>query len=386
MRRRHDRPHPTLSRSQAREREKKGAAQIPSPAKWEREGPVAKRWEGEGEIGYKRGVFVNPTSLHLALIFAATLAASLALTGLLRRWLLHRQILDQPNERSAHTTPVPRGGGIAVLLVLLPCWGLIEPALWPLLIAGAGLGAAGWRDDVRGLSAWPKLLAQAIAVAAGLYVLGPMTGGFLPLPLDLLLAGIAWLWFVNAFNFMDGIDGIAGIEAVSIALGLTVLGLWFADFGDLAALGAALAGAALGFLFWNWHPAKLFLGDVGSQALGYLIGFLLLRIAGEGAWAAALILPLCFLADATWTLLKRLKAGANIMAAHAEHIYQEAVRRGRNHAQVATAVLVANLALMCFALGAEMGERPISLAGAALTVFVLARKLLTAPVAAPEQH
>jgi UDP-N-acetylmuramyl pentapeptide phosphotransferase/UDP-N-acetylglucosamine-1-phosphate transferase len=328
-------------------------------------------------------MIADPTSLHLALIFTATLAASLALTGLLRRWLLDRQILDRPNERSAHITPVPRGGGIAVLLVLLPVWAFIEPALWPLLLAGAGLGAAGWWDDVKGLSAWPKLTAQAVAVAAGLYVLGPVSGGILPLPLDFLLAGIAWLWFINAFNFMDGIDGIAGIEAISIALGLTALGLWFADFGDLAALGAALAGTALGFLFWNWHPAKLFLGDVGSQALGYLIGFLLLRIAGEGAWAAALILPLCFLADATWTLIKRAKAGANIMAAHAEHIYQEAVRRGRNHAQVATAVLVANLALVCFALGAEMGERPISLTGAALTVFVLGRKLLTAPVAAP---
>ena len=98
---------------------------------------------------------------------------------------------------------------------------------------------------------------------------------------------------------MDGIDGIAGVEAISIALGLTVLGLWFTSFGDLAALATALAGAALGFLFWNWHPAKIFLGDVGSQALGYLIGFLLLRVAAEGAWAAALILPLYFLVDAS---------------------------------------------------------------------------------------
>ena len=329
---------------------------------------------------------VDPESLHLALIFALSLAASLALTGLLRLWLQRREILDQPNERSAHTTPVPRGGGIAVLLVLLPGWALIEPRLWPVLLAGAFLGLAGWWDDVKGLGPWPKLAAQAIAVAAGLAFLGPITGGLLPVPLDLLLAAVLWLGFVNAYNFMDGIDGIAGVEAISIALGLAVLGLWLADFGDLAALACVLAGAALGFLFWNWHPAKLFLGDVGSQSLGYLIGFLVLRSAGEGAWAAALILPLYFLADAGWTLLKRLKAGKNIMAAHAEHIYQQAVRRGRNHAQVAIAVLIANVALVLFALGAELGERPVCLAGAALTVLVLARRLLTPPIVPAQRN
>ncbi len=329
---------------------------------------------------------IDPESLHLALIFGLSLTASLALTGLLRRWLMRRQILDHPNERSAHTVPVPRGGGIAVLLVLLPCWAWIEPQLWPILLAGAFLGLAGWWDDVKGLSPWPKLAAQIVAVAAGLMFIGPVTGGLLPMPLDLLLAGVLWLGFVNAYNFMDGIDGIAGVEATSIALGLTVLGLWFADLGDLAALACALGGAALGFLFWNWHPAKLFLGDVGSQALGYLIGFLLLRIAGEGAWAAALILPLYFLADTGWTLLKRLKAGKNILAGHNEHIYQVSVLRGRNHAQVAMAVLIANLALVLFALGAELGERPVSIAGAALTVLVLARRLLTPPIVPAERN
>jgi UDP-N-acetylmuramyl pentapeptide phosphotransferase/UDP-N-acetylglucosamine-1-phosphate transferase len=338
------------------------------------------------KIGYKRLVSADPASLYLALIFGLCLAASLALTGLLRRWLLSRQILDRPNERSAHTMPVPRGGGIAILLVLLSVWAWIEPGLWLVLLAGAGLAAAGWWDDVKGLGPWPKLIAQAIAVAIGLHFLGPVTRGWLAAPLDLLLAGFAWLWFVNAFNFMDGIDGIAGVEAISIALGLTVLGLWFASYGDLAALATALAGAVLGFLFWNWHPARIFLGDVGSQGLGYLIGFLLLRVASDGAWAAALILPLYFLADASFTLLKRLKAGKNIMSAHADHIYQESVRRGRSHAQVATAVLIANVALVLFALGAEMGERPISLAGAALTIVVLARRLLTPPLSASQSN
>ena len=321
-------------------------------------------------------MIADPISLRLALIFGGTLAASLVLTGLLRHWLLHRQILDRPNERSAHAVPVPRGGGIAVLAVLLPAWVLLAPQLWPLLLAAAALGAVGWWDDLKGLRPWPRLVAQGLAVALGLWQLGPVMHGLLPAPLDLALSALLWLWFVNLFNFMDGIDGIAGVEAISIGLGLVVIGLWFATFGDLAALSAGLVGAVLGFLYWNWHPAKLFLGDVGSQALGFLLGFLLLRTAADGAWAAALILPLYFLADASWTLLRRTIARENIMSAHAQHIYQQAVRLGRNHGEVASAVLLANLALIAFALGAEMGERPVSLAGAALTVLVLARRLL----------
>jgi UDP-N-acetylmuramyl pentapeptide phosphotransferase/UDP-N-acetylglucosamine-1-phosphate transferase len=332
-------------------------------------------------MGYKPWMIADPTSLRLAVIFGAALAASLALTGLLRHWLLSRQILDRPNERSAHTTPVPRGGGIAILAVLLPAWALIAPALWPLLLAATALGAVGWWDDLKGLDPWPRLIAQGLAVGLGLWQLGPVTQGLLPAPLDLALSAIAWLWFVNLFNFMDGIDGIAGVEAISIGLGLVVIGLWFTNFGDLAALSAGLVGAVLGFLYWNWHPAKLFLGDVGSQALGYLIGFLLLRTAAAGAWAAALILPLYFLVDASWTLVRRTMAGENIMAAHAQHIYQQAVRLGRSHGQVASWILIANLALIAFALGAEMGERPVSLAGAGLTVLVLARRLLNPPAA-----
>ncbi len=346
--------------------------------------PHAARNVNRGEIGYKPGMIAETSPLHLAVILIVSLAASLALTGLLRRWLLSRQILDRPNERSAHATPVPRGGGIALLAVLLPLWALIEPGLWPLLAGALALAAAGWWDDLKRLAPWPKLAVQAVAVGFGLWRLGPVTQGLLPLPIDLVLAGIAWLWFVNLFNFMDGIDGIAGVEAISIALGLAVIALWFASFGDLAALSLALVGATLGFLYWNWHPAKLFLGDVGSQALGFLIGFLLLRAAAEGAWAAALILPLYYLADATWTLFRRAAAGENIMAAHAQHIYQRAVRIGRRHDQVAGALLIANLALIALALGAEMGERPAALLGACLTVLMLIRRLLAPGRAQPD--
>ena len=320
-------------------------------------------------------------SLRFALLFLLSLGCSLALTGLLYRWLLKRRILDRPNPRSSHSAPTPRGGGIAVLAVLLPAWWLIDPRLWPVLLAALALAAVGWWDDLKGISPWPRLLVQAAAVAVGLWSLlpvadGQFSGGLLPQPFDMLLAGFAWLWFINLFNFMDGIDGIAGGEAVSIGLGLAVVAIWIGGFGDLAALAVALAGAALGFLYWNWHPAKIFLGDVGSQALGYLIGFLLLSAAGNGAWAAALILPLYFWVDATWTLVRRTAAGENVFAAHAQHFYQRSLRLGRRHDQVAGAVLLANGALILFALGAEMGERLAALAGAALAILVLIRRLM----------
>jgi UDP-N-acetylmuramyl pentapeptide phosphotransferase/UDP-N-acetylglucosamine-1-phosphate transferase len=184
------------------------------------------------------------------------------------------------------------------------------------------------------------------------------------------------LWVVNLFTIMDGIAGMAGSQAASIGVGLAVLALWFGGFGDLDQLSLALVGAVLGFLYWNWHPARIFLGDVGSQSLGYLIGFLLLRAAGDGAWAAAIILPLYFWVDATWTLLRRARAGENILAAHAQHFYQRSLRLGRRHDQVTGAILIGNGALILFALGAEMGERVAALAGAGLAVFVLIRRLM----------
>jgi UDP-N-acetylmuramyl pentapeptide phosphotransferase/UDP-N-acetylglucosamine-1-phosphate transferase len=271
-----------------------------------------------------------------------------------------------------------------VLAVLLPAWLLTNPSLWLPLLAALALAAIGWWDDLKGISPWPRLAVQIAAIAVGLWSLFPLsdgqfTGGLVRQPFDAILAGLALLWFVNLFNFMDGIDGIAGGEAVSIGLGLAVIALWFGGFGDLAPLSVALIGSVLGFLYWNWHPAKIFLGDVGSQALGYLIGFLLLRTAGDGAWAAALILPLYYWVDASWTLLRRGFAGENILTAHAQHFYQQSLRLGRRHDQVAGAILLANLALVLFALGAEMGERLVALAGAGLTVLVLIRRLLRPP-------
>lgn len=319
----------------------------------------------------------------LLLLAGLVFAVTAVLTGVLLPVLRRHAALDRPNDRSSHTRPTPRGGGLAILAVLLPAWAVLAwmsgrapGGFIALLAATLGLAAVSWIDDLRGLSPAARIGPQIAAVAAAL-VFWPADAlvfqGLLPLWLDRLLAGLAWLWFLNLFNFMDGIDAIAGTEAASIGGGLVMVALLGAGpYVDLT-LALTLAAAAAGFLVWNRPPARIFLGDVGSIPLGYLLGWLLLGAAASGQWAAALILPAYYLADATLTLLRRLAAGRDIFAAHAEHFYQVAVRRRLSHGRAVRAVLVANLALIGFAIGAARGEPAVGLLGAAATVALLLR-------------
>jgi UDP-N-acetylmuramyl pentapeptide phosphotransferase/UDP-N-acetylglucosamine-1-phosphate transferase len=304
-----------------------------------------------------------------------------ALIPMLRR----AAVLDRPNERSSHAVPTPRGGGIAPVGAILAAWmaliavGVAPSRLW-LVVAGAWLLAVvSWLDDIRGLSPAPRLLAQIIAVICGAFVAMP-TGlvfqGLLPAWLDIIAAALAWLWFVNLFNFMDGIDGLAGSEAAAIGAGLVL----FTSVGTgedpiFAALSGAIALAAIGFLVWNWAPARVFLGDVGSVLLGYLLGFMLLQTAARGHWKITLILPIYFLADASVTLLRRLLRGERIWQAHRRHFYQQAVQRGLGHAAVTSRVIAANLLLVGCGWAAENGAGPYALAAAAAIVLVLLASL-----------
>ena len=294
------------------------------------------------------------------------------------------------------TVPTPRGGGWGIVPVVLVLWTALtalspggpgpDPAAVAPIVGAAFLALLSWRDDLREVPAGLRLAGQATAVTAALALLPDdslVLQGAVPLPADRLLTGIGWLWFVNLYNFMDGIDGISGVETASICLGLVLVASAAGISPDGMALQASvLAGAALGFLVWNWHPARVFLGDVGSVPLGFLVGWLLIRTAAEGQWIPALILPLYSLADATGTLAARLLRGERVWQAHRQHFYQRAVLGGLGHAEVSLRILACNLALATLATAASAAATPASgwaaLAASALATAVLMRSLSTA--------
>ncbi|MDG1288029.1 MAG: glycosyltransferase family 4 protein [Rickettsiales bacterium] len=273
------------------------------------------------------------------------------------RYLLSSaQLMDEPNERSNHDTPVPRGGGIAVMTSIV---GFLCVAGTPstLLLAATGIAIISFMDDRGGISIKWRLLIQTLAVLLlflpnGMIATvfdGPVFQGLLSPLADKLLAGFLLIGFMNLFNFMDGIDGITGVETISIGLGLFILSFFVVGIRILGVEGLILASAIAGFLWLNWHPAKLFLGDVGSVALGFLLGFFLLQLAAEGYWAAALILPAYYLVDGGLTFLKRLFTGEKVWEAHSQHAYQKAVRSGYGHDWVVIRIGSLNVALVVLA-------------------------------------
>ncbi len=316
--------------------------------------------------------------LFLALSFVGVLALTLGATYGVLRLLRRRAVLDHPTPRSSHTVPTPRGGGLAVVAVVVPVWaaaGLDAGAPLPEVLALAGgavaLAVVSWFDDLAGLTPPWRLLAQAAAVAVVLAAMpahGPFFGGLLPPGVDLLAAGLLWVWFINLFNFMDGIDGIAGAETAAIGVGVALVAAAGGLDGTLALYGLSAAAAALGFLWWNWQPARIFLGDVGSVPLGFLLGWLLLALSAHGHWAPALILPLYYLADATVTLGRRALRGEPLWRAHRQHFYQLAVQRGLGHGAVVLRVVAADVVLIVLAVVAVGGRAWPAVAGAVVVV------------------
>ncbi|MBB54100.1 MAG: hypothetical protein CMF67_06970 [Magnetovibrio sp.] len=302
-------------------------------------------------------------------------------TRLLIGYLMAQQVLDHPNARSSHEAPTPRGAGIAVVGALFAVWiviGVIEGPLGvPVVtISAIGMILAGVSllDDLQGLGPAVRLTVHTIAVAIALVLVplpGPIFGGLFPPLVDLIMAGVLWVWFINLFNFMDGIDGIVGVETLAISIGLFVIARKL-GLGEMSMLLSLSVGAvALGFLRWNWHPAKIFLGDVGSIPLGFVLGWMLLVLAANGAWGPALILPLYFFADATLTLLRRILKAERLWEAHREHFYQRAVDTGLRHDQVAWIVGVANLFLIMLSIVAARGLPEAAILGACGAVGML---------------
>jgi UDP-N-acetylmuramyl pentapeptide phosphotransferase/UDP-N-acetylglucosamine-1-phosphate transferase len=174
--------------------------------------------------------------------------------------------------------------------------------------------------------------------------------GLLPTYLDKVFTALLWLWFINLYNFMDGIDGITGIETLCIGVGLAALSLFIPDYAvEFGYIGLMLAASVLGFLVWNWHPAKIFLGDSGSVSLGYLLGWLLIELAMAGYWQAALIIPGYYLFDSSFTLARRILRREKFWQAHSQHFYQKAVRRGISPRTVVSLLFITNVILIALA-------------------------------------
>ena len=241
------------------------------------------------------------------------------------------------------------------------------------LLGTLALMGVSWMDDRRTLSPLLRLVVQALAVAFGLLALPAdqlVWQGWLPWGLDRAATAFLWLWFVNLYNFMDGIDGLAGSETILIGGGVAMVSLVMGDFGLTGVAGAALAGAAAGFLTHNWRPARMFMGDVGSIPLGHILAFLLASLAARGDWAAALILPAYYLTDATITLLRRLLRGEKIWQAHREHFYQKAAKGVGRHDRVVLTIIGYSLVLVVTALAAGVFGA-WTLAPGAITVALL---------------
>ncbi|HEV3174453.1 MAG TPA: glycosyltransferase family 4 protein [Stellaceae bacterium] len=314
-----------------------------------------------------------------AIFIVAALAwiGSWAGTWAMIRWLTERGIFDRPGERSSHDRPVPKGAGAAVVTVLLLIWitlaltGFVPRGILGISALAFVLAAVSWRNDLRDMSVTLRLVVQIAAVIVALLGWpgrGLLFQGFLPAWLDQVLTAVTWVWFINVFNFMDGADGMTGVETVVIGIGVSVIGA-FTGFGPegYLLLGVTLAAVAAGFLPWNWYPARVFLGDVGSVPLGFVVGWLLLELAGHGYWAPALLLSLYYLSDASLTLFRRVIKGEPFWRAHRMHCFQRALERDGNHAAVVRLVLAGSLALAGAALAAVWQPVLALGAGAAIT-------------------
>lgn len=285
------------------------------------------------------------------------LILSFVVTAGLRRYALERSVIDIPNARSSHTVPTPRGGGIGIVLsFLLALFGLMLTgtsqidALVSLGGAGSLIAVIGFMDDHGHIAARWRLLGHFIAAGWMLVWLG----GLAPLTMfgwkvDLgwlggLLAAVYLVWLLNLYNFMDGIDGIASVEAITVCLGAALLYV-LAGLHAFTALPLLLAAAVGGFLFWNFPPAKIFMGDAGSGFLGIVLGGFSL----QAAWLSPtlfwcwLILLGVFIVDATYTLIRRVMRGDRVYEAHRSHAYQFAAREYGKHLPVTLAVMVINL-------------------------------------------
>jgi UDP-N-acetylmuramyl pentapeptide phosphotransferase/UDP-N-acetylglucosamine-1-phosphate transferase len=324
----------------------------------------------------------------LGAVLAVACAVSAGLIVALRP-LLARYALARPNARSSHTAPTPQGGGIAVLAAVLAATWLgvalaaaVAPAsllrLAALCVATVVLALVGAWDDIRPLGALPKFLIHVVAVGI---VVATLPGDFrvvtqIPLWVERALLLLGGVYFVNIVNFMDGLDLMTVAEVVPMTAGLILFGLDDAEWLPALLIAVALLGAMLGFAPFNRPVARLFLGDVGSLPIGLLLGWLMLMLAGRGYIAAAILLPLYYIGDATVTLARRIYRREKVWEAHRTHFYQLATARGFSVPEVIGRVLLVNFALVALALISvvepdPLVDIPLVLLGAAFVCWLL---------------
>lgn len=267
----------------------------------------------------------------------------------LRQWISKREIFDVPNERSSHTTPTPRGGGLIIVITSLGFYALGVLFLqtnfvWSYFIGAVCIALISWFDDLVSISFGWRFLVHSMAAVLVIWNSGFWQEVYVPFwgSVDLGFGGalvtFCWIvWMTNAFNFMDGIDGIAGLQAVTAGIGWLIVGK-FLGINDVAVYGGILAFASLGFLLHNWQPAKIFMGDVGSAFLGYSFAVMPVLLQKESKLNLSSLIGFsllsCFVIDSVYTFIKRLLKKEKVWEAHREHFYQRLVIKGYSHQSV----------------------------------------------------
>lgn len=320
------------------------------------------------------GEFTN--LLAVSVCGAVVAAAEAAAIPLLRR----AAIIDVPGHRSSHTVPTPRGGGIPIAAGLLVAAGLIGGAIAVVFAcAVAAFGLLGFAEDLRGLTAGRRLILQAAGSVLVAMVL--VSGLAAPTARLVLLAALCAAWitsFVNAFNFMDGVNGISGAHALIAGVIYALLGCWQHD-GFLVPAGAAVAASALAFLPWNAGQARVFLGDAGSYALGAALAVLAAYALVRGVPAEAVLGPLVlYLADTAWTLQRRVRAGERWLEPHRTHVYQRWCDAGWSHQRVTVTAGAATVLLSLLG-AASLGGDPALRATADLAAMAVVVGYLRSP-------
>jgi UDP-N-acetylmuramyl pentapeptide phosphotransferase/UDP-N-acetylglucosamine-1-phosphate transferase len=319
----------------------------------------------------------GPGALSWAGAAAAVFSVSAIGVSLLRRWATARQILDVPNARSSHTLPTPRGAGLVLVVVTflgamagvaVGAVVLTAPLLW-VWVGALAVALVSWLEDVRRVPLPVRLCVHVVAAAVVVWAVDGSRDLVLPLVGDVRLSwaapalGVLWIvGLANAFNFMDGVDGIAGGQALVAALAWMAL---TANQPGLRWIAMLVAAGSLGFLMHNWHPATIFMGDTGAIFLGFVLAVLPLLARGHDARLsfAGLLVVWPFVFDTTFTLLRRLRRRENVFAAHRSHLYQRLVIASWSHP--AASLLYAALAL----LGAGLARLWVA-QGESVAVFV----------------